>query len=636
MAPIYKLPLPDAPLLLKDEAAFEILIRTGNPVDPNLDAKSVKALLCEILTSVDPQDSSEPKQVPVTSREVPIIEFKLDELQREVEKFSGKAQSKTYRKLDTRLDHLTNRITLLADDATVRTKFLTQVLNIHATLESKTDLATDSELSDQELEQATTGDSRLHTVPTLEDAHGSRSTLEGQNMIIQRRRTRTCSEGSEGIYEDAQDVAHIQKTQSEEAQGLPQTFVSYHLSNNYEDARRMSGYSQNADAHFMADNFIEQDETIRRVSAPTVHFDNPPVIPSSSPQNCTQIMLPESHPLSRRSDRQDTLLPNQESQTPNFSQPSKGLDLHKWQLKFSGDDSKESLASFLCRVDDKCRSRNISPEFLYQNCAELFEGSALVWYRAFRDSFTGWAGLITKLKIAFQDRDYDYKLKEEIRSRKQGKDESVSIFIAKMLNLFSRLSHPLSAEEQLEIIEHNILPYYQRPLALSPHRNIEELHSFLLRIEIGEARSVHHAGTNVRILEPDLQPGCTPMVNSNNSSIPLRSHRVAAMDDSQSYYPQHPERPRQLAIRNFTPRPHFRPANSAVGECWNCGGPHKFRNCNQPWNLFCHRCGFRDARSRDCPRCQGKDGRPRSAESRGREPVENLRPDHVQPSSPES
>ncbi|RLU18265.1 hypothetical protein DMN91_008621 [Ooceraea biroi] len=50
-----------------------------------------------------------------------------------------------------------------------------------------------------------------------------------------------------------------------------------------------------------------------------------------------------------------------------------------------------------------------------------------------------------------------------------------------------------------------------------------------------------------------------------------------------------------------------RGANPTVGivqGCWNCGGPHRYGRCPEPWrHSFCYGCGSWDLTLRECPRC---------------------------------
>ncbi|KAI5717555.1 hypothetical protein M8J77_007841 [Diaphorina citri] len=322
-------------------------------------------------------------------------------------------------------------------------------------------------------------------------------------------------------------------------------------------------------SHARADTLInEMENTVRRVSIaeqPTYmefgQSTSPGQWNSAPPPNRFRSVTPESS--------RHTSFPD--------------LKLYKWGIKYSGDDAKQSLSVFLSNLQDRCQSRNVSPNQLLGNCADLFEGSAKAWYHAFGRRIRDWDEFVRQLKQTFLDSDYDYRLKEEIRQRKQGPDETITIFISKMINLFDMLSRPLSQLEQLEIVEHNILPNYQRSLAFSNHRNLEELLQFLLRLEVGEARASRMQGPPSRpsTLEPHMQH--RNRVNFPSPAPPVRES-----------FPRHA----RLSEISQNPSP-------AAGQCWNCGGPHRFRQCNQAWSLFCHGCGMRDVRSRTCPRCSG-------------------------------
>ncbi|KAH0814758.1 hypothetical protein GEV33_008033 [Tenebrio molitor] len=64
------------------------------------------------------------------------------------------------------------------------------------------------------------------------------------------------------------------------------------------------------------------------------------------------------------------------------------VPVHKWNLKFSGEDPRLSLSSFLIRVEELRIARHATEEDLYNSAIDLFEGRALTWYRSIRRQAT--------------------------------------------------------------------------------------------------------------------------------------------------------------------------------------------------------------------------------------------------------
>jgi hypothetical protein len=103
-------------------------------------------------------------------------------------------------------------------------------------------------------------------------------------------------------------------------------------------------------------------------------------------------------------------------------------------------------------------ARNVTAVDLFNSAYALFEDPALRWFRSIRDNVTDWLGLMSRLKLSFLPRDYDNKLWDDIKSRKQRKDESIIIYVAEMNALFSHLSTRPSADIKQKNIRRNLLP----------------------------------------------------------------------------------------------------------------------------------------------------------------------------------
>ncbi|XP_028179289.1 uncharacterized protein LOC114366570 [Ostrinia furnacalis] len=124
--------------------------------------------------------------------------------------------------------------------------------------------------------------------------------------------------------------------------------------------------------------------------------------------------------------------------------------VHSLNLRFNG---KDSVQDFIVRIEELCLSRNISREKLFNSAVELFTDEALYWYRGTRDQLNSWEYLKASLLEEYLPYDYDHRLLQEIRSRTQGPDESISSYLSIMQNYFSKLRKPLDEEEKLSLIK---------------------------------------------------------------------------------------------------------------------------------------------------------------------------------------
>ncbi|KAE8748485.1 hypothetical protein FOCC_FOCC004780 [Frankliniella occidentalis] len=267
--------------------------------------------------------------------------------------------------------------------------------------------------------------------------------------------------------------------------------------------------------------------------------------------------------------------------------------LHEWNLTYSG--SKESsLNSFLIRLEELAESRGVPFTELFYGATEFFTGTALIWYRSVRNQVSSWDELKAYLRREFLPPDYEIALWEEIRARKQGREESVQSFVSCMLGLFERLSEPVSEQAKLDQIMRNLAPWYIENLPLETIISISHLKEAARVLEV--KKSLIDRYNNVAkssLLEPDL--ACRAPV-SKRPAI----HEVEAVPSSSA----------SSSIPEATPKetPKVEVLSSGF-KCWNCGNTdHGFRDCTAKKNLFCHKCGHPKVLTKDCPKCSKKSG----------------------------
>ncbi|CAB3256946.1 unnamed protein product [Arctia plantaginis] len=151
----------------------------------------------------------------------------------------------------------------------------------------------------------------------------------------------------------------------------------------------------------------------------------------------------------------------------------------KWKISFNG---KTPLHDFLFSLEDYRNSTGISDSELLRSIFHLLEGEALLWYRNICSEVSSYAGLVELLKQEFLPVNFERSLLNQIKSRLQGKTESINTYINVMQNLFSRLSSGVSESEQLDIIMTNMSPFFISRLALSEVSSIRELKDVCARL----------------------------------------------------------------------------------------------------------------------------------------------------------
>ncbi|KAK3918004.1 Activity-regulated cytoskeleton associated protein 1, partial [Frankliniella fusca] len=252
-------------------------------------------------------------------------------------------------------------------------------------------------------------------------------------------------------------------------------------------------------------------------------------------------------------------------------------DLHKWGVQpFSGDQSV-SVCSFLSDIEEKARWRRVNLDSLVAAASEFFCGEAKVRYRSIAGSIDSWKEFCIKVKEEFLPMDYYDNLMEEIRSRKQGPEETVGTYVANMCALFDRLGTGVDEEHRqyegwkLAITVKNLAPYYTDRLTLVKVASFEHLKQLGRDIEASKHRVDAYDGkTKVRKMEPEFaakpaRPRSKPLI-----------HEVETEVEALSLGPNPPQ--------NEHPAPKPRTLR-----CWNCDEVgHRHNSCAKPrHNLFC-------------------------------------------------
>lgn len=238
--------------------------------------------------------------------------------------------------------------------------------------------------------------------------------------------------------------------------------------------------------------------------------------------------------------------------------PAEGLDrsnmpskwsIHKWGLTFKGTENPERVMMFLERVEELRIARNVSKAQLYTSAIDLFTGDGLVWYRSTKSKVCSWDQLVAALKLDFIPGDYDDIVWDEIRNRKQAKGEKVSMFLAILKNMFSRLTVIPEESVRLKTIRRNLLPV------------------FIARLSLIEVSSIHELEILCRRIENSLTP------NKKTSPETTSYARVNTL-------------------------------HSKIGNCWNCNDTgHRFSACSKPLRKFCFKCGLLNETVKTCKRC---------------------------------
>lgn len=264
------------------------------------------------------------------------------------------------------------------------------------------------------------------------------------------------------------------------------------------------------------------------------------------------------------------------------------VPIYQWGLKYSGGKDM-SVNSFLERVSELKEARNATDLDLWRYAIDLFEGEALIWYRANKEYADSWDELVILLRRAFQRPYYQEELLTEIKARTQGCDESVLIYISVMQNLFNRLPNKISETDKILIILKNLQPYFQQAVCRDSFSCIPELVNVLRIVERTKINCNNFQQPRIcrDMLEPDLGYKSEIVLEKRNNS----ARDIDEVAEVTTVASNKEETVRRQVIQK---------------RCWNCReSGHTFRLCTVPkQRLFCFKCGKFGVTSDECG-CKG-------------------------------
>lgn len=267
------------------------------------------------------------------------------------------------------------------------------------------------------------------------------------------------------------------------------------------------------------------------------------------------------------------------------------------KLKYTG---KTCVRAFIQKVEEFVISRGIPHEKILSFAYEIFTDDALHWYRCIKDKVKSWHELVQILKEDFSSKDYDYRLLAEIRSRTQGENENITIYLAIMHGMFSRLGKPMNDEDKLEILLHNIRPCYASTLASSSDiKSIEHLKKLCRNFEniqtcLTQFHDPPKATSNM--VAPEFAYRGNPSTSNyfyKKQNTPYKSY--------ENFKSTNPLKQTNLSIAAVSPNTPQVIKNTYCPRCRS--NSHSLRQCSMPRFLICFKCGRKDVRYPECPDC---------------------------------
>lgn len=253
--------------------------------------------------------------------------------------------------------------------------------------------------------------------------------------------------------------------------------------------------------------------------------------------------------------------------------------ISNWKIKFSGAVNDLPIEDFIYRVN--CLTYqyfNGNFELLYQFANLLFSGPALAFYwRVHRTvGHMDWFGLCNRLRERYQDQRTDRDIKNTMRRRKQGSNESFDEFLDAMLAIADSLREPMSETDIIIEIRHNLKPELKHELL-----HIDTPNLAILRKECHRHEEFFR---NIK---------SKPFTRAN---VPKRLiNSIIHEKDSESQSEEEPEVVDEICAMR---------AKDKL-KCWNCDElGHRYHDCLKPRRVFCYGCGLLDSYKPSCVNCK--------------------------------
>lgn len=152
------------------------------------------------------------------------------------------------------------------------------------------------------------------------------------------------------------------------------------------------------------------------------------------------------------------VIPTQPVPTFGTSQLTVAERVRKWNVHFNG---RTDAVEFLERLQDFQEHSGISTNALLPVLYEIFQGSALAWYRNNRTRWQTWENFVRDFRIFYYPVNYLEDLEAEISRRVQKPTEPAMTYVTDLQTLIRRHGS-MTPEQELLWLYRNLLPDYRQ------------------------------------------------------------------------------------------------------------------------------------------------------------------------------
>lgn len=267
--------------------------------------------------------------------------------------------------------------------------------------------------------------------------------------------------------------------------------------------------------------------------------------------------------------------------------------ISSWEIKFDGSPNL-SVENFIYRVE--CQTIDtLGGDFqlLCSHLQNLFTKEARNWYWRYRRSKEKitWSELCAALRKEYSLGKSDTDIKESMRARKQGINESFDEYKNAILKIAEELKRPISEEELVEIVQRGLRPRVRQQLLYVPiNGSMSALRQCCIK---GESLISELSKTNIGNLGGPFKTSATQQAlgKRNIQELELNSEELVGEEH------QLITEVEEIAKRGKL-------------TCWNCRKEgHTYFDCLEERSLFCYGCGAIGVYKPNCVKCLSGNGR---------------------------
>ena len=144
------------------------------------------------------------------------------------------------------------------------------------------------------------------------------------------------------------------------------------------------------------------------------------------------------------------------------------------KITFDGSNNL-SADSFLTKIEDRRRLTQVTDDEMLLSLPVLLDGLALKWFKINEKNFYSWQKFKKEFKSHFGDDDFDRRIREQIHTRTQGKNERINEYLTNIQGLINRLDNEIPVFEQLDWTHRGLRPEYHRVIRRSYFKSFREL-----------------------------------------------------------------------------------------------------------------------------------------------------------------